>query len=109
MKQRIVLAFSITGLLSLIAIIGLGIYQQGHAQTKVSLSTQVSPLPAIIVQSWATCASPCTGLMLATLQVNGVSGSYFVVPSGPTVSNQWVPQSVTIQGGTGITCAQVKP
>jgi hypothetical protein len=78
-------------------------------QTQLSLNTQVSPLPAIVVQSWATCAAPCTGIMLANVSVNRVSGSYFVVPSGPTVSSQWVSQPVSIAKGTGVTCLQVKP
>jgi hypothetical protein len=78
-------------------------------QTQLSLNTQVSPLPAIVVQSWATCVAPCSGLMLANIQVNGVSGSYIVMPSGPTVSSEWVNQPVTIAKGTGVTCLQVKP
>lgn len=95
-----------------------GIEKILHGQTQLSLNSQVSPAPSIIIQSWATCVAPCSGMMLANISVNGVTGQYMVIPGsfssngtgwGQYNAAQWQSIPVTLPKGTGVTCNQVKP
>lgn len=86
-----------------------------RAQTKLSLSKQVSPLPSIVVVQYATCTGlpACKGMEYAQFKMSDGStrGPFWLIPTDPTfaLNNNWTAFSVTVPGTSGITCAQVKP
>ena len=95
-------------------LIGCGMIAIMLGQTRLSLNSQVSPLPALTVTSLYFCASPCTGLGYITLKDSSTGNltPYVLVPPGTTVvfnPAQWQSVPVTLGKGTGVTCGQVKP
>ena len=85
------------------------------AQTQVSISNQVSPLPSIVVVQYATCTGipGCAGMEYAQFKMSDgtTRGPFWLVPATPgfKLNDSWTSIPVTAPGTTGITCAQVKP
>jgi hypothetical protein len=86
-----------------------------RGQTQVSINTQVSPLPSIIVVQYATCTGQpaCKGIEYAQFKMSDGStrGPFWLIPTDPSFSlnTNWTSIPVSAPGTSGITCAQVKP
>lgn len=87
-----------------------------HAQTQVSISTQVSPLPSVIVVQYASCTGlpNCSGMQYAQFRMSDgtTRGPFWLIPTDPSfaLDVNWTPIPVTAPGTTtAVTCAQVKP
>ena len=89
------------------------------AQTRVSMNTQVTPRPSIVVTQLANCAGgdqnhDCTGMRLVKFKLadGSVDGPYIMVPApaGFQLDAKWTTVAVTLpQTTTGIPCSQTKP
>lgn len=83
------------------------------AQTQIDLNTQVKPLPSVVVTQFASCTGipSCAGLQYIQLQQNGTLQSFWLIPAkaGFTLDSNWSAIPVTLPGGSGVSCTQVKP
>ncbi len=85
-----------------------------RAQTRVSLNSQVSPLPSVVMLQYATCTGlpACSGLQYAQFRMSdGTTRTFWLVPTPPSfaVDTKWTSIPVTVPSSTSLTCSQVKP